>query len=704
MRTTQTNLDHDRSSAPFRLRRWARITPLLLLPVAGLPAASADTALEAFSPNGQLRLTFEIREGVPTYGLRRGVTPVIRPSRMGFTLRGDRSLAEGLRIANHASRVIDETWTQVWGEAQTIRNHCRELRVELAEIEGEPRRINIVFRVFDDGLGFRYEIPDQSGLGEILIDDELTEFALAGNHRAWWIPAYAHNRYEYRYTDSPLSQCDKVHTPITFKTESGLHLSIHEAALTDFASMALARTGEHTLKADLVPWSDGVKVRGTAPLRSPWRTIQVSSTAGGLIDSYLILNLNEPNRLADTSWIQPGKYVGIWWEMHLGKSTWGSGPKHGATTENTRRYIDFAADHGFDGVLVEGWNQGWDGNWMDNADKFDFLKPYPDFDLEELAKYAQSKGVRLIGHHETAAGVDNYERQMDAAFAQCQRLGIRAVKTGYVGHGQNIRRIDADGKEQREWHHGQYMVRHYRKVVEAAARHQVMLDVHEPIKATGIRRTFPNMMTREGACGQEFNAWGGERRNRPDHTTILPFTRLLGGPMDFTPGIFDLLFEEHNKDNRVSTTLAKQLALYVVIYSPLHMAADLPENYLAKPKPFQFIKDVPTDWAKTLVLNGEIGDFVTIARKDRNSADWYLGSITDEQARKLKLPLSFLDADRAYVAEIYQDGPDADWEKNPYAFAYREEPVNAKTVLQVTLAPGGGLAIRFRAKQSEPRP
>ncbi|MCB9850455.1 MAG: glycoside hydrolase family 97 protein [Phycisphaerales bacterium] len=647
------------------------------------------------SPAGVLTLTFDVQDGVPMYRVSRGPDAVIAPSRLGFQLRGGRSLCDGLKVITTKSDSNDTTWVQPWGEEKEIRDRHRELRVELGEIEGGERRLNIIFRVFDDGIGFRYEIPKQAGLDKIEIDDELTQFAMTGDHQTWWVPAFEHNRYEYAYSKTPLHDVRKVHTPFTMATEDGLYLSIHEAALTDFASMALWRKDGLTLEADLVPWSDGIKVKGTAPMVSPWRTVQVADSPGGLIESHLILNLNEPSEIHDTSWIKPGKYVGIWWEMHLGISTWGSGPKHGATTKNTKRYIDFAADNGFDGVLVEGWNVGWDGDWMANADKFSFTKPYPDYDLQELAEYAREKGVTLIGHHETAGGIDSYERQMEDAFALLEKLGVRAVKTGYVAHGQSIKRIDENGKEQREWHHGQYMVRHYRKVVECAARHHVMLDVHEPIKDTGIRRTWPNMMTREGACGQEFNAWGGEKRNKPNHTTILPFTRLLAGPMDFTPGIFDVLFEKYNGDNRVSTTVAKQLALYVVLYSPLQMAADLPENYLARPEPFQFIKDVPTDWKITKVLNGEIGEYVTIARQDRNSNNWYVGSITNEKSRDFDIALDFLAEGHSYKAQIYHDGEGADWKTNPLPVTIDKKLVTSSDSLRIKLAPGGGTAIRL---------
>jgi alpha-glucosidase len=465
--------------------------------------------------------------------------------------------------------------------------------------------------------------------------------------------------------------------------------------------MTLAGAPNNTLLCDLVSWSDGVKVRGATPFQTPWRTIQIAEKAGDLITSYLILNLNEPNKLGDVSWVHPGKYVGIWWGMHLGTYTWGSGPRHGATTENAKRYIDFAARYGFPGVLIEGWNVGWDGEWTSHGDLFSFTTPYDDFDIEEVTAYAAAKGVQIIGHHETGAAVANYERQMEDAFAFYRALGIDTVKTGYVGWGQGIKRRDEAGNlVGLEWHHGQYMVQHYRKVVETAARYHIMLDVHEPIKDTGIRRTYPNMMTREGARGQEYNAWGGDGGNPPEHTTILPFTRLLAGPMDFTPGIFDLLFNEARPNNRVNTTLAKQLALYVVIYSPLQMAADLPENYEGHPA-FQFIVDVPVDWQDTQVLNAQIGDYVTIVRQDRNSEDWYLGSITDENGRTLEAPLTFLDSDRKYVAEIYADAAAADWATNPLPVEIDRVLVDRNTILSLKLAPGGGQAIRIRPATEE---
>ena len=673
-----------------------RILFSILLWAAFIPVVSAHI-LEVSSPNDILQVSFTIENGAPYYRVMRFGNDVIRPSRLGFILKNEPPLVYQFTLSASEKCSVDESWIQPWGEQKEIRNYYNELRLTLEETTAPSRRMTIVFRLYDDGLGFRYEIPEQPQLTDFEIMDELTEFALTGDHEAWYIPAYWWNRYEYLYRQSPVSDIDTVHTPVTMETEDGLFLSFHEAALTDFASMTLARTGEYVLEADLVPWSDGVKVKASAPMKSPWRTIQIADTAGGLITSYLILNLNEPNKLGDVSWVKPGKYVGIWWEMHLGISTWGSDENHGATTENAKRYIDFAAKYGFDGVLVEGWNVGWDGNWIKNSDKFRFTEPHEDFNINEVVQYASKNGVKLIGHHETGGGIQNYEKQMRDAFSYYEGLGVRIVKTGYVAHDREIKRIDENGEEHGEWHHGQFMVRHYRKAVEEAAKHHIMLNVHEPIKDTGIRRTYPNMMTREGARGQEFNAWGPNQGNPPEHTTILPFTRFLSGPMDFTPGIFDLHFEEANRpDNRVNTTLAKQLALYVVLYSPLHMAADLPENYEANIEPFQFIVDVPTDWQDTRVLHSRIGDYVTIVRQDRNSEDWYLGSITDEEGRILEAPLQFLDPERTYVAEIYRDGLKTDWVHNPYDIEIEERLVDNSTMLTLRLAPGGGQAIRFR--------
>ena len=675
-------------------RSLAVVVAMLTIGSLGGQSAYAQD-LTVSSPDGTVQVSFILEGGEPSWRVRRLHRDVIRPSKLGFVLGDGIRLDRDMVVLSSEQSGFDETWTQPWGEKKDIRNRYNQLRVLLADKSKKPRQMAVVFRVFDDGVGLRYEWPEQKHLGEFKIMDESTEFVLAADHTAWWIPAYQGNRYEFLYTESSTSKVDRVHTPFTMETANGLFLSIHEAALTDFASMTLANKGDLVFKADLVPWFDGVKVKASTPCVSPWRTLQIGDTAGELITSYLILNLNEPNKLGDVSWVKPGKYVGIWWEMHLRTHTWGSGPQHAATTERTRRYIDFAAAHGFDGVLVEGWNVGWDGNWMDGGKEMVFTQPYPDFDIKELTSYGASKGVSLIGHHETGGGALNYERQMEEAFQFYQDLGVTAVKTGYVAHGQGIEWVEQDGSVRKEWHHGQFMVRHYRKALLAAARHKIMLDVHEPIKPTGIRRTYPNMMTREGARGQEYNAWGANHGNPPDHTTILPFTRLLAGPMDYTPGIFDLLFPKERPDNRVNGTLANQLALYVVLYSPLHMAADLLKNYEASLDAFQFIKDVPTDWSDTRVPHARIGDYVTIVRQDRNSENWYLGAITDEVGHTLNVTLSFLDPGRKYVAEIYKDAVDACWKENPLAIEITTAQVDSTTTLELRLAPGGGQAIRF---------
>jgi alpha-glucosidase len=675
----------------------AAISVLLFVPSAALFAQEQHSGQQSVaSPDGSLKVDFTLRDGVPFYSVSRFGRPLVRDSRLGFLLEGAPSLDTNFRLASAKRCSFSEKWQQPWGEKREVDNVYNELRLNLQQHDNLGREMVVVFRVYDDGIGFRYEWPEQANLQNLVIKDELTEFALAEDSTAWWIPAYQPEHYEYLYKPTKVSAIKQAHTPATFELADGTCLSIHEAALVDFASMVLDGKGTTTLKADLVPWSDGVKVRADLPHRSPWRTIQVGDNSGELITSYLILNLNEPSKVADTSWIKPGKYVGIWWEMHLNKSTWGSGEKHGATTANTKRYIDFAADNGFDGVLVEGWNKGWDGDWTKHGDGFNFTEPYPDFDLTELSRYAESKGVHLIGHHETGGAIPNYERQLSDAFTLDESLNINAVKTGYVNWSQGLERIDDAGKKVGEWHYGQYMVRHHQHVIDEAAKHKVMLDVHEPVKPTGLRRTYPNLMTGEGARGQEYNAWSGDGGNPPEHETILPFTRLLAGPMDFTPGIFDVTYEELRPNNRVNTTLAKQLALYVVLYSPLQMAADLPENYLAHPDAFQFIRDVPADWDDTRVLHARIGDYVTIVRKERGGEDWYLGSVTDEVGRTLEAPLSFLDRNQKYIAQIYRDADDADWKTNPTAYKIEEREVDANTVLPLRLAPGGGIAIRFK--------
>ncbi len=667
----------------------------LLLGIAGI-ASRGQAQVRVASPDRRNQVTIEVREGKLFYSVQRDGWAVFLPSGLGFEFRGAPPLRDSLRLADTTRTTVDETWTQPWGEVARVRDHHNELRVSVVEAAAPGRRFAVVFRVFNDGVGFRYEFPEQPGFGEFAITDELTEFALADNARAWWITSNRPrlDRSEQLYSASPVSVLDSVQTPLTLETRDGrTFIVIHEANLVDYARMNLRgpRMEGRTLHADLAPWADGVKVRGHTPFVTPWRTIQLADRATDLVPSVLGLNLNPPSVLQSTSWIKPMKYVGIWWGMHIGAMTWSSGPKHGATTANTKRYIDFAAANGLGGVLVEGWNVGWDGDWIQNRNAFSFTRAYPDYDLPAVARYAREKGVKLIVHNETSGGIENYERQLDSAFALYHALGLDALKTGYV----------TDLTSQGHSHWGQYMVRHYRHVIEQAAQYGIMLDVHEPIHDTGERRTYPNMMTREGARGQEYNAWGGEGGNPPEHETILFFTRLLAGPMDFTPGIFDILRERGGgtprrpEEPRVRTTLAKQLALYVVLYSPLQMAADLPENYEHQPA-FQFIRDVAVDWDTSRVLAGKIGDYVVVARRERNGPTWFIGAITDEEGRTFDIPLSFLTKGRRYVAEIYADGPGANWLTNPLPVSISKRPVDATTRLHLVLAPGGGQAIRIR--------
>ena len=676
----------------------------LLLLLGFMSCQKAVTKIELKSPNGDLTANvFTHRNGRPAYQLMHKGNTVIGTSLLGFDFQGMDPLQSDLVIIETEMQTLDETWTQVWGEQREIRSRCNELRVTFQEGFEPRRKFDIVFRLFNDGLGFRYEFPKQPSMTSALITDEITQFKITGDHQAWWIPA-DYDSYEHLYTQSSISEIDatkyrgssgdlasssipNVHatnTPLTMRTESGLHLSIHEASLTNYSGMTLrVEPDKRTLSAALVPAPDGTKVKVNLPFKTPWRTIKVGESAGDLVESYLTLNLNEPNKLEDTSWIKPMKYMGIWWEMHLGKSTWWQGPKHGANTANAKKYIDFASQHNIEGLLVEGWNTGWE-KWRDQEREgiFDFVTPYSDFDIKEVVRYGKKKGVSLIGHHETSAAVNTYEEQLDTAYKFYEEIGVPAVKTGYVG------KIIPKG----EFHHGQWMVNHYRRVVEKAAEHQVMLDVHEPIKPTGIRRTYPHMMTREGVRGTEFNAWGGG--NPPSHIVTLPFTRMLAGPIDYTPGIFNIKFNKYKTDQEVKTTLANQLAQYVIIYSPLQMAADLVEHYRGQPA-FQFIADVAVDWETSKVLQGEVGEYIAIARQARNSKQWFLGAATNEEARTLTLKLDFLDKGKTYEATVYADGEDASWDENPTSIQINAQEVTADTELQVQLAPGGGQAISF---------
>jgi len=664
---------------------------LLALAAALLTAPAFAAPITISSPEGVLTVSVDVNgEGRPEYSVVRLGTPVILPSRLGFLLTDAPKLERNFTIAEAGRRSVDTRWEQPWGERRFVRDRHNELRVRLTERTPPGRSIDVVFRVFDDGIGFRYEFP--AAFGQVNIAEEITEFAVAQPATVWWIPAFQWNREEYLYNKTKLTEVGVAQTPMTIRTDDGLHIAFHEASLVDYSGMQLQNEGNGRFRAVLTPSSTGAKVSRAAPFPTPWRTMQIADRAGGLVENDLILNLNEPNKLGDVSWVEPFKYVGVWWALHLDKETWGPGPRHGANTANVKRYIDFAAQHGFRGVLVEGWNVGWNDDWFASGKDFSFTKPYPDFDIEELARYARQKGVRLIGHHETAGNIALYERQLEAALDLYARLGIDAVKTGYVADMGGIQAPGPDGTIRYEWHEGQRMAQHHLKVVQEAAERRIAVNPHEPIKDTGLRRTYPNWVSREGARGMEFNAWG-QPPNPPEHEANLVFTRMLAGPMDFTPGILSL----EGRGQPILSTQAKQLALYVVIYSPIQMAADLIENYQQHMRPFQFIKDVPADWSESHVLNGEIGDYVTIARKDRNSENWYLGAVTDEEGRVLETPLSFLTPGRRYRAQIYRDGPNAHYRANGKDIVIEERTVTSADTVNLRLAPGGGQAIRFVA-------
>ncbi|TKG97291.1 glycoside hydrolase family 97 protein [Puteibacter caeruleilacunae] len=658
---------------------------ILILTGASLGFCKNKNQYTMKSPNSQIEAVLSNENGLLSYQVFNNGKEILLSSRLGLEFIGEFDLSKGLKVVEVEKSKYDEQWEQPWGETQKVRNHYTQY---LYEVKNENYKLNVYFRLFNNGVAFRYEIPKQEGVGSFKMSNELTEFKLAKGDKAWWIPAYDKNSYEHLYKKTSVEQLvDTVHTPLTVELKNGGLVSIHEANLTNYASMCLAPDHQGGLECDLAPWPNGIKVVGKAPFKSPWRTIQIGENAGDLVTNYMILNLNPPCKIKDTSWIKPAKYVGVWWEMHMKKSTWKQGEKHGATTENVKRYIDFASKYGFAGVLAEGWNYGWDGAWYKDGSNFIFDKPVPDFDMTELSKYAKDKGVQIISHHETGGDVANYEDQVEKAFQYCRSNNIDAIKTGHVGQYLN-------GKHT---HYGQFAVNYYRRIVKLAAKYQICLDVHEPIKDTGIRRTWPNMMTREGARGMEFDAWSKDGGNPPEHLTVVPFTRCLAGPFDFTPGIFEMTLPTRPK-NQSNMTLAKQLATYILIYSPMHMAADLPENYEGNPA-LQFILDVPVDWADTKVLDAKLGDRYTVVRKDRNSEDWYLGCATDEEKRTFSQKLSFLDAGAKYVAEVYRDGADAHWKENPKAITIEKIDVTSKSTLKYDLAAGGGLAIRFKKVQ-----
>ena len=677
-------------------------------------------AEEIKSPNGLLVLDFTLQAGgVPTYHLTYKGKDVIKTSKLGLDLKKGPGLTNDFTVAGSKKSTADETWQPVWGEVKAIRNHYNQLAVTLTQ-KATDRSIIVRFRVFDDGLGFRYEFPRQKNLDYFTVKEERTQFALAGDHKAFWLPG-DYDTQEYSTVTSNLSEVrgkmkaavtgnasqttfspTGLQTPLMLKSKDGLYINIHEAALVDYSCMSLELNDQtFVLESHLTPGANGDKGDLQTPCFSPWRTVIVSDRAGDILDSKLVLNLNEPSKIKDTSWIKPVKYVGVWWEMITGKSSWsytnGENIKldsldytkvtpngtHGATTANVKRYIDFAAKHGLDGVLVEGWNVGWEDWFGKHKDYvFDFVTPYPDFDLVELNRYAASKNVKLIMHHETSGSVRNYERNLEPAFQLMNQYGYTAVKTGYVG----------DVLPLGEHHYSQWLINHYNYVLTKAAEHRIMVNGHEAVRPTGLSRTYPNLIGNEAARGTEYEAFGG---NNADHTTILPFTRLIGGPMDYTPGIFQTKVSAYNPRNNsfVHSTLVRQLALYVTMYSPLQMAADLPETYEKFLDAFQFIKDVPVDWDDSKVLEAEPGDYITIARKGKGTSSWFVGSTCDENGRTSTIDLRFLDTKKKYVATVYADGKDAHYEKNPQVYTIRTLNVTSKSKLAQVCAPGGGYAI-----------
>ena len=686
-----------------------------------LTAALSGNAENISSPSGQVSVDFELTgKGVPTYHMTYKGTEVIKPSTLGLELNGKPNLMDGFEVVKTSTSTFDETWQPVWGEVKDIRNHYNELLVELRQPETD-RYMNIRFRVYDEGMGLRYEFPRQKNLVYFVIKEEHTQFAMTGDHTAWWIPG-DYDTQEYDYTESKLTEIrglmeqaytdnmsqtafspTGVQTSLQLKTADGIYLNLHEAALVDYSCMHLNLDDKNLVfESWLTPDAQGNKGHMQAPCHSPWRTVMVSDDARDILAAKLILDLNEPCKLEDTSWIKPVKYVGVWWEMIAGNRPWAytwelpsvklgetdytkvkPNGIHPANTENVKKYIDFAAKHGFDQVLVEGWNIGWE-DWSGNSKDyvFDFQTPYPDFDLPGLNEYAHSKGVRLMMHHETSSSVRNYERHMHAAYDLMDKYGYNAVKSGYVGN------IIPRG----EHHYGQWMVNHYLYAVKEAAKHHIMVNAHEAVRPTGLCRTYPNLIGNESARGTEYEAFGG---SKPFHTTVLPFTRLQGGPMDYTPGIFVMDLNTWSPYNRshVNSTLARQLALYVTMYSPLQMAADLPEHYERFMDAFQFIKDVAVDWDDSRYLEAEPGRYITAARKAKGTGNWFVGCTSSEHGHASTLKLDFLEPGKQYIATVYADAPDADYKTNPQAYIIRKGVVTSKTTLKLKAAPGGGYAI-----------
>lgn len=665
--------------------------------LAALCFATAAHAATVGSPDGRTVVTVDVDgEGVPFYSVMRDGKPLFDQSKLGFNFTDAAPMRRGFKVAGEATGSADSQWEQPWGERQWVTDRHNELAVTFRQDDALGRRFTMRVRVFDDGLGFRFEFPQQASLPVARIADELTEFNLAQDGTAWSIPGGDWNRYEYIYSKTPIGALGRVHTPVTMKLADGPYLSFHEAALVDYAGYRLWRVDGLRFRTELAPSSRGARVVRSGAFDTPWRTVLIADTPKGLFESNIELNLNEPNKLGDVSWVHPNKYIGVWWEMHLNKTTWNSGSHHGATTANTKRYIDFAAKHHFRGVLVEGWNKGWDDTWFGNGRDFSFTEAYPDFDIKAVTDYARKKGVRLVGHHETGGNIANYEKQLDAALDLYQRLGVDEVKTGYVADAGNLISCNADiadpcAGQVQEWHDGQRSAQHHVLVAVEAAKRHIAVNAHEPIKDTGLRRTYPNMIAREGARGAEYDAWGVPK-NPPSHIPTMIFTRLLSGPMDYTPGVLSL---EGRGGTPIPSTLARQLAFYVAIYSPIQMAADLPENLAKYPQELAFIEQVPADWSQSLLLGGSIGEWAVIARKDRHSDSWYIGGVTDSTARAPGVTLDFLDPGRSYTAKIWRDGDGADGLGDQIAkhrIVIETRTVKQGETLAIPMAAAGGYA------------
>jgi alpha-glucosidase len=658
--------------------------------------AQAAAVAQASSPDGTISVDVSTdNDGRVQYSISRKGKLLIAPSSLGFILTDSYNMVRGFKFDGKQASSADSTWEQPWGERRFVRDHHNDLLVRFKQATGLKRQMNIRFRLFDNGVGFRYELPEQPNLKTMKIAEELTEFDVAQKGKAWWITGGEWNRYEQIYQNTAIDAVSSAHTPITMRLEDGTHLAFHEAALVDYSAYWMKRVDGQKFRTMLSPSSRGAKVVRDTPFTTPWRSIRIGDNAASLVENDNDLNLNEPNKLGDVSWFRPAKYVGIWWGMISGEWSWAEGPTHGATTARTKQYIDFAAKHGFRGVLVEGWNKGWNGEWFGHGDEFSYTQAVPDFDLKAVTDYAKLKNVHLIGHNETGGNIAVYEEQMDAGFKQYAAMGVDVVKTGYVADaGGIIAQGDKPGETRMEWHDGQRQVNHHLNVVKTAAKYHIAINPHEPVKDTGLRRTYPNWVAREGARGMEYNAWG-QFANGPDHEPTLVYTRMLAGPMDFTPGILSLEGHDHVP---LASTLAKQLGLYLAIYSPIQMAADFIEKLEAHPRELEFISKVPADWAESHLLAGEIGDYAIFARKDRNSADWYVGGVNDATARTVSAKLDFLDAGKSYSATIYRDGEGATYLTDArHRIIIETRKVKRSDIIPLWLAPGGGAAIRIAA-------